>query len=165
MSRGIIIPRKIIYTKGLSLLSSRVLNIYKNFCEDQWWNRIIDITSNNMLIVKRFGYLYFQDKNGSGKIRTGTESQRDKMIQEFITFLYFDYELLPKEDSKKYIIRKLYKYDKRNKRIVLNGFKSNFYILDNLLNILIQDPYVSKEDKEYVNKLLTDSLKRQGKMQ
>ena len=159
------LTRSDLYTKGLSLLSSRVLNIYKNFCEDQWWNRIIDITSNNMLIVKRFGYLYFQDKNGSGKIRTGTESQRDKMIQEFITFLYFDYELLPKEDSKKYIIRKLYKYDKRNKRIVLNGFKSNFYILDNLLNILIQDPYVSKEDKEYVNKLLTDSLKRQGKMQ
>ena len=86
------------------------------------------------------------------------------MIQEFILFLYFDYEFLPKESDKKPIIAQLRKFDKRNKRVTLNGFRTKFYILDNLLKKLTNDPYVTREDKIYVYQLLIDSLKRQNEL-
>ena len=158
------ITRADVITRGLYLLSDEILNIYKNFCEDQWWNRLIDQCSTNFLIVKRFGYLYFQDPEGQSRIKTRTEEERDRMIQEFILFLYFDYEFLPKESDKKPIIAQLRKFDKRNKRVTLNGFRTKFYILDNLLKKLTNDPYVTKEDKIYVYQLLIDSLKRQNEL-
>jgi len=36
-----------IYTRGLYLLSDRVLNIYKNQWEDRWWNALADKMCNN----------------------------------------------------------------------------------------------------------------------
>ena len=35
------------YTRGLYLLSDRVLNIYKNQWEDRWWNALADKMCNN----------------------------------------------------------------------------------------------------------------------
>ena len=63
------ITRSDVYAKGLTLLSDNVLNLYKNFCDDQWWNRIGDESSNNFLIVKRIGYLYYQDPNGPSRMK------------------------------------------------------------------------------------------------
>jgi len=81
-----------------------------------------------------------------------------------ISVLYFDYDLLPKEDNKKDIINQLSKLHKTNKRVKLDGLRTKFYLLDNLLNRLGSDPYVSNDDKIYVYKLLVDSIKRQNKL-
>ena len=151
--------RNYIFAKGLYLLNSRVLNIYKNFWEDLWWNRIADEVSNNLLIIKRYAYLYYFDGKGEGTSNTKSKLAKNKMIQEYIFFLYFELEFLPKNDSKKSIINTLRKYNK-NHKINLNFFISKFYILDNLLDILLKDKYVSGYDKIYLKSLLLDSKKR-----
>ena len=158
------LTKKNIFSKSLYLLSARVLNIYKNFWEDQWWNKLINKVSYSFLIIKRYAYLYFKDGNGEGDFKLRTESQRDKMIHEFIYFLYFDYEYLPNDNDKKYIINELHKYNDTNNMINLSFFKTKFYILDDLLNLLIKDPYVCNEDKIFANLLLIDSQKRQEKL-
>ena len=158
------ITRSDVLMKGLLLLSDNVLNLYKNFCEDQWWNRLGDQYSNNFLIVQRVSYLFYQDEEGQSRIKTRNDEERDRMVQEFIIFLYFDYDLLPKEDNKKDIINQLNKLHKTNKRVKLDGLRTKFYLLDNLLNRLGSDPYVSNDDKIYVYKLLVDSIKRQNKL-
>ena len=152
--------RSDIYTKGLCLLSDTVLNFYKNLWEDRWWSRIADEVSNNLLVVKRFGYLYFRDNIGAGAVKFRSDSDRDRMIQEFIKFQYFEYDLMPKESDKKSIIRKLIRF-KNNRINTLSNFRTNFYILDDLIKKLLKDPYVSKRDKIELNNLIIDSLKRQ----
>lgn len=158
------LTKKNIFSKSLYLLSARVLNIYKNFWEDQWWNKLINKVSDSFLIIKRYAYLYFKDGNGEGDFKLKTESQRDKMIHEFIYFLYFDYEYLPNDNDKKSIINELHRYNDTNNKINLSFFKTKFYILDDLLNLLIKDPYVCNEDKKFINLLLIDSQKRQEKI-
>jgi hypothetical protein len=153
--------RSDIYSKGLCLLSETVFNFYKNLWEDRWWTAIADQVSNNLLIVKRYGYLYFRDNKGAGAVHFRTEEQRDTMIQEFVKFLYFKYDLLPQKSEKKSIIRRLIRL-KNSKVNALKSFKTNFYILDNLLVKLLKDPYISKIDKIEINKMLIDSLKRQN---
>ena len=124
--------------------------------------------SDNFLIIKRFGYLYYRNEEGEGVIKVNTEKQRDRAIQEIIGFLYFDLEFLKKKKKMKIIINKLREFDENNniisnEKIKLNFFKSRFYLLDNLLYLLIQESYVSKKDKIFLIKLLNDSLKRQIK--
>ena len=114
----------------------------------------------NYLIVKRIGYQYYRKSEGEGTIKLKSESNKDRMTQEFIKFLYFDYEYSPKKSNKKYIIKKLLSYNGNNK-IRLKYMKSNFYILDELLKKLLKDPYVRERDKKKINELLVDSLKRQ----
>ena len=64
-----------IYTKGLYLLSDRVLNIYKNQWEDRWWNALADKMCNNFLLVKRYGYIYYYDGKGEGTPKMSTEKE------------------------------------------------------------------------------------------
>ena len=78
------LTRKSIFSKSLYLLSARVLNIYKNFYEDQWLNKLINKVSFSYLIIKRYAYLYFKDGKGEGDFKFETSSQRDKMIHEFM---------------------------------------------------------------------------------
>lgn len=155
------LTRKTIIEKSLYILSNRLLNIYKNYWEDQWWNKLINRVSYNLLILKRYSYLYFKDGKGEGDFKIKTEDQRDKMIHEYINFLLFDLEFLPKKNNKKSIIRKLRKYNNKNNKINLSFFKTKFNILDDLLNSLIKDSYVSKDDKEFLYKLLNDSQQKQ----
>ena len=82
-----------IFTKGLYLLSSYILNIYKNLWEDMWWNKMANKVSDNFLIIKRYGYLYLKNGKGESKIKNKTEIERDKTIKELIHFLYFNYRL------------------------------------------------------------------------
>ena len=96
--------RKNIFSKSLYLLSSKILNIYKNYWEDKFWNKLVNRASYSFLIIKRYGYLYFKNGRGEGDFKYKTKSQRDKMIHELIYFLLFDYEFLPKENNKKHII-------------------------------------------------------------
>lgn len=153
------ITRKNIILKGLYLLNERVLNIYKNFWDDVWHNELISRVSYSFLVVERIGYLYCRNHKGYGRIRLGNDIERNNMVQEWINFLYFDYFLMPNSISG--IISRLKKYNSPNSRIKLNYFKSKFYILDDLLNILINDTKVSLKDKIILNKLLQDSKMRQ----
>ena len=149
-----------IFTKGLILLSSNILNIYKNLWEDLWWNSLADEVSYNIMIFKRYAYLYYYDGKGEGTIKNNTIFNKDKMIHEFIYFLYFDLELLPKEDNKKIIINKLRKFNNKNEEINLNCFISKFYLLDNLIYILLNDSFVYNKDKIFLKKILINSKKR-----
>ena len=149
-----------IFTKGLYLLSTYILNIYKNLWEDIWWNKIINKVSYNYMVLERYGYLYFKDGTGEGTIKTQNDKQKDKAIQEFIYFLYFNWYFLPKRNSKKLIMERLYQHNETIERN-LNDFKTKHYILDHLLKSLINDRFVSIKDKIYLKKLLKESKNRQ----
>ena len=149
-----------IFTKGLYLLSSYILNIYKNLWEDIWWNKIVNKVSYNYLIVERYAYLYFKDGTGEGTLKIKNEKQKDKAIHEFIYFLYFNWYLLPKRSNKKIIIERLYQHNETLERN-LKDFKTQFYILDHLLESLINDRFVSIKDKIFMKKLLRESKERQ----
>ena len=84
------LTRSNIISKGLYLLNSKILNVYKNLWEDVWWNKLIDEISFSFLIINRNAYLYYKDGNGEGDIRIDTDEQKNKIIHEFINFLYFD---------------------------------------------------------------------------
>ena len=153
------LTRSSIITKGLSFLDSKILNIYKNLWEDCWWNRLIDEASYSFLIVNRNAYLYYKDGKGEGDIKIETDIQKNKIILEFIQFLYFDLKFLPIKSNKNEIIYKLYQYTK-NKKINLFFLKSNFDILNDLLIILIKDSYVSTIKKVFLKRLLKDLIKK-----
>jgi teichuronic acid biosynthesis glycosyltransferase TuaG len=147
-----------IFIKGLYLLSTTILNVYKNFWEDIWWNKIVDEVSCNLLIAKRYIYLYLDDGNGVGTIKKNqTKFDKDKIIQEYIYFLYFDLEFLPKNDNKKLIINQLRLYnDNKNEYLNLKFLISKLYILDNLILRLLKDFYVCHKDKIFLRKLLSN---------
>ena len=157
------LTRSDIYTKGLYLLNDTILNFHKNLWEDRWWSKVADVVSENLLIVKRFGYLYFRSNKGEGTPKLRTDTEKDRMIQEFLYFLYFNYELMPPKSDKSIIIRHLKRLDNTNRKIALRFLKTNFYLLDNLLIILLKDPCIKREeDKKYLYQLLEDSKGRQN---
>jgi glycosyltransferase involved in cell wall biosynthesis len=146
--------------KGIYLLNDRVLNIYKNLWEDVWFNELINRASYSFLIVERIGYLYYKGTKGYGDVTLKNEIEKDRMVQEYINFLIFDYFIIPKSTSR--IISTLKKYNCDKSKIKLIYFRTNFYILNDLLVLLINDPEVSFNDKIFLNKLLYNSKKRQA---
>ena len=146
-----------VFTKGLCLLNDKVLNIYQNMIDDFYFNIIVNKKSNNYLIVDRIGYVYYYDGQGEGTAKIKTESQRDKAIQQYISILYYEYYFLPKNNNKEKIISKLKEYNDKKSTFRLNFFRTKFYLLNDLLNILIEDPFVSKDNKIFLNKLLNES--------
>jgi len=58
---------------------------------------------------------------------------------------------------KKNVINKLHEYNSEANEIRLSFFRSKFYILNDLINILIEDPYVENNDKIFLNQLLNES--------
>ena len=155
------IVRAKIYIKGLYLLNDFVLNIYKNVWDDVWYNTIINKVSYSFLIIERVGYIYIQDGNGEGSPKSETETQKDKIIKEYLGFLYFDYNMLPINDNKKKIIDKLKEYNNSKSSIQLGFIKTKFYVLNDLINILIKDPYVSSNDKIDLKEILNNSKMRE----
>ena len=147
------VKRKV-YTKSLTLLSNRLLNIYKNYWDDQWWKNLVNIVSESLLVLKRYSYLYFKDGNGEGDFKNNTEEQRNKMIQEHLGFLLFDIEFTDKTNNKSEIINQLRLYDSNQFRVKLEFLKSKFYLLEDLLNDLIKDKYVANNDKIFLHELL-----------
>jgi len=150
-----------VYIKGLYLLSNEVLNIYKNLFEDRWWASLIYSSSNNLLIIKRFCYLYFRDLKNNHLLYPKTIEEKDRTIHEFVYLLYLYLNLLPKEDDKKNIIEQLNYLDANNGKVALRNFRTKFYILDNLIKSLIKDPYVKEESKISLKNILNNSYIRQ----
>ena len=153
------LTRSSIYAKGLKLLNSYILNIYKNLWEDIWWNKITDLVSYDFLTIDRYSYLYFKDGTGEGSFKN-KKFNKDLIIQEFIHFLYFNLNLLPKRNNKKIIINKINQYY-ISTEINLNDFKTKFFILNDLLKVLIKDRFISIKDKFFLSKLLKESIKRE----
>ena len=60
---------------------------------------------------------------------------------------------MPKESNKNEIINQLHKYTK-NKKINLKFLNSQFNVLNELLILLIKDPYISNIKKVFLKRLL-----------
>ena len=155
------ITRANIFIKGLLLLNDLTLNLYKNVWDDLWFNTIISQASYSFLVFERVGYIYLQNGQGEGSPQFNTDSKKDKGIKEWLEFLYFDYNFLPKKDDKSEIIKQLEKYNNPNSELQLRFIRSEFHILNDLLNLLIEDPYVKKEDKNFLKQLLNESKMRE----
>jgi hypothetical protein len=158
------LTRANIFIKGLYLLNDYVLNYYKNVWDDVWWNAIINKVSYSFLIYERVGYVYIQDGTGSGSPRSVTEIEKDKVIKEYLGFLYFKYCMLPKSDNKTEIINKLREYNGQSRETKLIYLQTNFELLYNLINILINDHYISDKDKVFLKSIINDTKKREAKI-
>ena len=156
--------RSSLFRKGLDLVDECILNAYKNLWEDMWWNDLIDRVSYSNLVVNRLGYIYFKTKDSPSVPKIEDPIQKDKTIREFIYFWYFDYQLLPKDDNKEKIIKNLRKYSKSDSTFFklpmsLVFLTSNCPIYDRLLFLLINDKYISDEDRNFVKELYSNSPK------
>ena len=102
-----------------------------------------------------------QDGSGEGSPKQDSDINKDKYIQEFLGFLYFDYNMLPKNNSKSSIIKVLKSYDEAKGGTQLTFLKSKFYLLYNLINILIEDPFVNNDNKILLNVILKKAKERE----
>ena len=68
---------------------------------------------------------------------------------------------MTKRNNKKDIIKKLYEYSSEKEKYKLSYFKSRFYLLNNLIKILFEDPYIENDDKLFLKKILNESLLRE----
>ena len=152
------LSRSDLFVKGLKLVDQYILNAYKNLWEDMWWNDLINRVSFSNLIINRLGYLYLYSKGGAGFPTIRNNFYKDRTIKEFIYFWLFDYQLLPKNNSKKQIVDILRSYNNPNNKfcllpMTLKYLRSDFPIFNHLLSLLIKDKFVSKEDKLFVKEL------------
>ena len=101
-------------------------------------------------MINRIGYVYLRDSSGEGHIRSGNQKINEKSIKEVILFFLFDYNLAYNKSDKSEIIKNLKNYYKGRRNIKLSDLKSYFPPYNHLLSILINDKYVSKENKLFL---------------
>ena len=152
-----------ILTKGLLTLDTIILNAYKNLYEDRWFNTLVNKFNNGWVMTNRPGYFYSISFTGEGTIKTGNKTVNDKTIHEFIYFWVFDLKLLPKENNKKSVIDNLKNYNKEDNtclgtKVNLSFITSKFQVYEYLLNSLIEDPFVSNKDKDFLKFLYKNYL-------
>ena len=150
-----------IYIKSILLLNELTLNLYKNMWEDKWFNKMIDKVSYSYTIIERVGYVYFKNGQGEGTAKYKTKEQRNKMIKEWVGFLYFNYNFYANDKTIKWIVTKLRYYNGNDNQRNLKNFLSHFEVLNNLLEALIKDTKISYADKKYCEKLLNESKNRE----
>ena len=150
-----------IYIKGILLVNYLTLNIHKNVWDDVWFNNIVHKASFSYAIIERIGYVYLQDGKGEGSPGSITLEQKSKKVKEWVGFLYYDYNFLERNNSKDYIIKKLKQYNETDPILQLKNFRAHFEVLNNLLNVLIQDPELSKRKRNYCKQLLHESIIRE----
>ena len=138
-----------IYIMGLLLLNELMLNVYKNYWDDIWYNEIVNKVSYSYVIFERIGYVYYYDRKGEGTLKYITKEQKSKIIQEYISFLYFDYNFCIDSLCKAHIIRNLKNYNEENKVVQIKNLLSHFEVLNNLLEALIKDNDIIEEEKNY----------------
>ena len=156
------LARANIYIKGLLLLNKFMLNLYKNVWDDSWYNRIINKVSFSYAILERVGYIYLQNGRGAGSPNARNKKARSKLIMEYLGFLHYNYNFSPKYDNKTKIINKLRRYNENHKDIRIQNLREHFDILNNLLELLINDPGVTSNDKEYLKTMLKESKEREN---
>ena len=139
-----------VFVKGLLYLDEYILNAYKNLFDDRWWNTLGNNESHSFLMINRLGYIYLKDFNGEGNIKSGNEKLNEKSIKEIIYFFLFDYYLSYNKSDKKDIINALRGYQKGKNHLKLSDLKTYFKPYEHLLHLLINDKYVSKQNKLYL---------------
>ena len=148
-------------TKGLFLLDSYLLNAYKNLWDDRWYNYLVNKMCFSYLLINRAGYLYLPNNKGERFMKLQDDKTKDNTIREFIYFWLFDLEMMPKDYNKSSIIQTLKNFNLKNNTYMgafvnLSYLNRKFEIYEHLLNLLIKDPFVVMEDKNYINKLLNN---------
>ena len=138
-----------------------MLNLYKNFHDDVWCNRMVNRNSFSYAIFERVGYVYLQNGYGEGSLHSGNRKQKSKLMNEFVGFLYYNYNFAPKTSNKSNIVNSLRKFNIRYKRLSLKNIIGKFEILDDFLEALIKDPGITYNDKKFLKQLLTESKERQ----
>ena len=151
--------------KGLGLVNKYLLNVYKDLWENVWWNDVIDRVSRSNLVVNRLGYIFLYNKNTAIEPSSKDKIMKNKTIREFIYFWLWDYYFLPKNDNKKKVINNLRKYSQKDSKFYkyplnLDFLTGKFKPYENLLNALIKDPSVEKEDKNFVTQLYNKTIKK-----
>lgn len=148
-----------LFSKGLDLVDSTVLNSKKNLWDDMWWNALINKVSFSNLVINRLGYIYFENKNIEIQPCLDDEIGRDKTMNELLYFLYFDAVLLDKNDEKKPVINNLRKFNITNS--TFDGIPMDIQFLRKksdiffaLIKKLLLDPAVMFADKIYLKDLL-----------
>jgi hypothetical protein len=144
------LTRANIFTKGLNYLDEYILNAYKNLYEDRWWNTFANNASYSYCMINRIGYIYLRIPGGAGVI---SYKYKEKTLREFIYFWLFDYIMSYKKSNKKEVIENLYKFNGENDHLHLSDLKSYFPPYVHLLDLLINDNYISEKDREYITKL------------
>ena len=150
-----------VYIKGIMQYNKLMLNLYKNFHDDVWCNRMVNRNSFSYAIFERVGYVYLQNGYGEGSLHSGNRKQKSKLMNEFVGFLYYNYNFAPKTSNKTNIVNSLRKFNIRYKRLSLKNIIGKFEILDDFLEALIKDPGITYNDKKFLKQLLTESKERQ----
>ena len=150
-----------IYYKAIYLLNDIMLNVYKNVWDDIWFNNIVHLASYSFAVFDRVGYVYLQDNNGEGSPKSSTDEEKSKIVKEYIAFLYYDYNFHDKNESIPYIIQKLKDYNETHPNLRLSYIRSGFEVLNDLLETLINDEDVPKENRTFFEQLLTESKNRE----
>ena len=163
------LTRAAIFTKGLYLLDEYTLNAYKNLWEDRWWNQLANKIVYSNLLIDRVGYLYFRVDTGEGTVKLNNDEQKFKIIKEFIYFLLFDYQLSSKYSAKKDVIDFLKWLTNDNFQyfkfiLHINYLNKSFPIFNQLIECLLNDPFVYLEDKKFLKDLLSKTQKRLGEI-
>ena len=150
-----------IYIKGILLTNELTLNLHKNVWDDIWYNKIVNMASFSFGIFERIGYVYLQNGEGEGSPKSDTLEQKSKKVKEYVGFLYFEYNFHEHKNSYQYIIDKLKKYNETDPILQLQNFRAHFEVLNNLLNALIKDPELNKDQRTYCQKLLVEAKIRE----
>ena len=129
--------------------------------DDGWYNRIIDSVSFSFAIIERIGYIYYYDREGEGTPKFKTIEQKSRLIREYISFLYFDYNFCKDSPCRSSIINNLRSWNTSNQIIQINNFRSHFEVLNNLLEALIKDHDLRENEREYCKILLNESKIRE----
>ena len=123
------------------------------------------MTSYSYAVFDRVGYVYLQDGYGEGTPKSFTFEEKNKIVKEFVGFLYFDYNFSGKnKTSKALIIKRLKEFNETDEKIRLQNFRTHFEVLNNLLGALIKDPDLSTKNRQYCEKLLIESKIREKRV-
>ena len=150
-----------ILTKGLDLIDWHIINAYKNFGEDIWWNELANHASYSHLVFNRIGYIYHSNVTTENELKISTREERDSTMREFVYFWLFDYQILPRDNNKRRVINKLKMYNLNNGTfdgtpLNLNYITTNFTAYEHLLKALIEDPCVKEDEKPFIGELLNN---------
>ena len=138
------------YIRALNYINKFYLNQYMINLEDGLMNFILYQTVKSFYFFKIIGYYYIQNKQ-SITIKP-TESYDNKIKFIFINWiLVFEYTKNNKYEKKMFndIFKRLYKYLKKDFKLIAKNFK--FY--DDIINRLLNCKYIRKRNRIILNKM------------